>query len=160
MESICMMVTQEARNNSLCTSGLCFMRKNKSLICSHHHLVGFCFMELKSIMANTHTIFIIANRYFKIWELLANHLNKFLHITFDEGSIHVKAISGIQDNSFHLRAGESPLNHSISHYYEISLICFHFLSNCLLITQGLMIQLTSLLLNSSAPSLEAEERKY
>lgn len=30
MESVCMMVTQEARNNSLCTSGLCFMRKTKT----------------------------------------------------------------------------------------------------------------------------------
>lgn len=101
--------------------------KNKSLICSHHHLVGFCFMGLKSTMANTHTVFIIANKYFRIWELLANHLNKFLHVAFDEGSIHVKAISGIQDDSFHLRVGGRPLNHFTSHYYEISLICSHFL---------------------------------
>lgn len=133
--------------------------KNQSLICLHHHLVSFCFMELKGIMANTHAVFRIANKCFKIWELLDNHLNKFLHITFYEGSIHVKAITWIQYNSFHLRVGKSPLNNFISYYYEISLICFHFLSNCLLITQGLMIQLTFLLPSSSTPSLEVEERK-
>lgn len=135
------------------------MRENKSLICLHHHLVGFCFMEPKAIMADTHTLFRIVNKYFKIWELLDNHLNKFLHITFYESSIHVKAITWIQDNGFHLRVGKSPLSNFISYYYEISLLCFYFLSNCLLITQGWIIQLTFLLPNSSAFSLEVEDRK-
>lgn len=51
--------------------------------------------------------------------MLDNHLNKFLHITFDEGSIHVEAIAWIQDDSFHLRVGKSPLNNFISYYYEL-----------------------------------------
>lgn len=60
MKSARMMVTQETRKNSLCTSRLCLMRKkhNKSLICVHHHLVGFCFLEMKSIMKPKHRLYL------------------------------------------------------------------------------------------------------
>lgn len=60
-ENTCMMVTQEVRKNSLCTSRLRFMRKNKTLICLHHYLVGFSFTELKAILTNTNTTFRIAS---------------------------------------------------------------------------------------------------
>ena len=42
--------------------------------------------------------------------MLDNHLYQFLHITFCERSIRVKAITRVQNNSFHLRVGKSPLH--------------------------------------------------
>ena len=55
---------------------------------------------LKTMMDNKNTVFKIV---FKTSNKRSvNHLNKFLHVAFDEGSIHVKAIAWIQDNSFHL----------------------------------------------------------
>lgn len=90
--------------------------------------------------------------------MLDNHLHQFLHIHFCASVLSsVKAITRVQNNSFHLRVGKKSITF-ISYYYNISLI-FSILNNSNVIHPGVDHSAEFLTTSSSASSSETGERE-